>query len=101
MGAQGATSAAGATEVCQGDKVDVRGEPGTITYTAPDGYLVSSWCVKAGTTTEVHAVDPPAKTITISHSSGKGISHYSVTLVKAPEAKAPTAPTAKDVCEPA
>ena len=79
------TAPAAAADVCQGDvKVEVSGDKETITYTAPDGYLISSWCVKAGTTTEVHAVDPPAKTITISHTSGKGISHYSVTLVKAP-----------------
>jgi hypothetical protein len=101
LGAQ-ASPAAATSELCEGDvKVEVQGETNTITYTAPDGYLVSSWCVKSGTEAEVHDVDPPAKTITIAHSSGKGISHYSVTLVKAPEPKAPAAATAVDVCEPA
>lgn len=87
LGAQAATPAAATSEICAGDKVEVQGETKTITYTAPEGYLVSSWCVKAGTTTDVHELDPPVRTITISHSSGKGISHYSVTLVKAPEEK--------------
>ena len=57
--------------------------------------------MKAGTTIEVHEVDPPTATVTITHSSGKGVSHYSVVLVKAPEPKMPTAPTSSDVCEPA
>ena len=82
-------------------KVEIRGETKTVTYTAPAGYLVSGWCVKAGTTIEVHEVDPPTATVTITHSSGKGVSHYSVVLVKAPEPKMPTAPTSSDVCEPA
>ncbi|NPC41476.1 hypothetical protein [Nocardioides sp. zg-1230] len=101
LGAQAATPASATSEICAGDKVEVTGEKETITYTAPDGYLISSWCVKAGTRTEVHDIDPPVKTITISHSSGKGISHYSVTLVKAPTPVVPTAPTSSDVCEPA
>ncbi len=85
LGAQ-VSPAAATSELCDGDvKVEVQGETTTITYTAPDGYLVSSWCVKAGTEAEVHDVNPPAKTVTIAHSSGKGISHYSVTLVPVPE----------------
>ena len=100
LGAQ-ASPAAATSELCEGDVVEVQGEIKTIPYTAPDGYLVSSWCVKSGTEAEVHEVNPPAKTITIAHTSGKGISHYSVTLVKAPEPKAPAAATALDVCEPA
>ena len=106
IGAQAAAPAAGA-DVCPGEQVELTGETKTITYTAPEGYLVSGWCVKAGPTIEVHdAADGhghalPAKTVTITHSSGKGVSHYSVTLVKAPEPKQPTAPTSTDVCEPA
>ena len=103
IGAQAATPAAGA-DVCPGEQVEIRGETKTVTYTAPAGYLVSSWCVKAGTTIEVHDGTThalPTTTVTITHSSGKGVSHYSVTLVKAPEPKTPTAPTAVDVCEPA
>ena len=100
IGAQAATPAAGA-DVCPGEQVEIRGETKTVTYTAPAGYLVSGWCVKAGTTIEVHEVDPPTATVTITHSSGKGVSHYSVVLVKSPEPKMPTAPTSSDVCEPA
>lgn len=87
LGAQAATPAAGA-EVCPGQHIEPPDDTTkTVTYTAPDGYLVSSWCVKAGPTIEVHDVDPPAGTITITHTSGKDISHYSVVLVKAPEEK--------------
>ena len=52
IGAQAATPAAGA-DVCPGEQVEIRGETKTVTYTAPAGYLVSGWCVKAGTTIEV------------------------------------------------
>lgn len=58
----------------------------TFTFTAPDGFLVSSYCVKAGSLNqgngpEIFTVDPPAELITFGHSSGKEISHFSVILV--------------------
>lgn len=78
------------TQVCSGTHITPSGNQTSITYTAPEGMLVSAWCVKAGSTQqgngpEYHQVDPPAKTITITHASGKDISHYSVTLVPVPE----------------
>ena len=68
-------------------KVDVSGDHTTLTLTAPDGYLISGYCVKAGSANqglgpEYYAVDPPAASVEISHSSGKAISHYSYTLVE-------------------
>jgi len=81
---------AGATTegVCpdNGTKVNVDGEHESITVTAPEGKLIAGWCVKAGSIEqgdgpEFVVVDPPAAEVTITHSSGKDISHYTVTLV--------------------
>jgi hypothetical protein len=76
-------------QVCAGDKVDVGGEQLSIVVNAPEGYLISEYCVKAGSIEqgdgpEYVTVDPPASSVTISHSSGKAISHYSLTLVQIP-----------------
>jgi hypothetical protein len=76
-------------QVCAGDKVDVGGEQTSIVVNAPEGYLISEYCVKAGSAEqgdgpEYVTVDPPASSVTISHSSGKAISHYSLTLVQIP-----------------
>jgi hypothetical protein len=75
--------------VCAGDKEDVGGEQTSIVVSAPAGYLISQYCVKAGSIQqgdgpEYYPVNPPAPTVTISHSSGKAISHYSLTLVQIP-----------------
>lgn len=66
-------------------KIDVSGNDTTLTITAPDGFVVTGYCVKAGSAKqgngpESYVVDPPATSVVISHSSGKGISHYSYTL---------------------
>lgn len=92
LGAQ-AVSPAVASEVCAGEHLYPPNGVDTtsFTYTAPDGFLVSGWCVKSGTDPEYHdAADGhghvlPAKTVTIEHSTGKEVSHYSVTLVKVAE----------------
>lgn len=73
-------------QVCSGlssGKIDVSGSYKTITVTAPEGKRISRYCVKAGSINqdlgpEYVVVDPTAKSVTISHSSGKDISHYSV-----------------------
>ena len=67
-------------------KIDVSGSQASITVTAPDGKLISGYCVKAGSANqglgpEFYTVSPPAKSVTITHSSGKDISHYSLTFV--------------------
>jgi hypothetical protein len=67
-------------------KIDVSGDHTSLTLTAPDGKLISGYCVKAGSANqglgpEFVTVDPPQKTVTITHSSGKDISHYSLSYV--------------------
>ena len=101
LGAQ-ATPAA-ASEVCPGTHLSPPDNTTeSFTYTAPDGYLIAGWCVKAGPTAENHDLSgAPVASVTIAHSSGKEVSHYSVVLVKAPTPVAPAAATALDVCEPA
>lgn len=59
-----------------------------VTVTAPAGQLISGYCVKAGSAQqgngpEYVTIDPPATQVTITHSSGKDISHYVVSYVPA------------------
>lgn len=91
VGVGSATSAE--TGLCAaGDsgKIDVSGDNVTLTLTAPDGFVISGYCVKAGSVKqalgpESYVVDPPATSVVISHSSGKAISHYSYTLEESVE----------------
>ncbi|WP_285105823.1 hypothetical protein [Promicromonospora sp. MEB111] len=81
----------------KGGKVDVSGEHTTLVVTAPDGYLITGYCVKAGSANqglgpEDVVVDPPAAEVTISHSSGKAISHYTLITVKAEPTPEPSLP---------
>ncbi|WP_216648855.1 hypothetical protein [Agromyces agglutinans] len=67
-------------------KVDVTGDHKSIVVTAPDGKLIAEVCVKAGSANqgngpETTTYNPPVKSVTISHTSGKDISHYSVRYV--------------------
>jgi len=88
-------------QVCpEGDsgKIDVSGNHASLTLTAPEGKLISGYCVKAGSANqglgpEFYTVDPPAKSVTISHSSGKDISHYSLTFVDEQTPPTETTPT--------
>lgn len=91
------SAASSDTGVCaEGDsgKVDVYGEDATLTLTAPDGYVITSYCVKAGSAKqglgpETYTVDPPAQVVVISHSSGKAISHYSFTVAQGETTECP------------
>jgi hypothetical protein len=84
------SAASSDTGVCAGGdsgKVDVSGDHTTLTLTADDGYVITGYCVKAGSTKqglgpETYTVDPPAQEVVISHSSGKAISHYSYTVAE-------------------
>ena len=82
LGAQ--ASPAAASEVCPGTHLSPPDDTTeSFTYTAPDGYLIAGWCVKAGNTAENHDLsDAPVASVTIAHSSGKDVSHYSVVLVE-------------------
>jgi hypothetical protein len=66
-------------------KVDVpKGEePTSIEVTAESGYVIVGYCVKAGSDQQGDGpvevvVDPPTTSVTITHPSGKAISHYTV-----------------------
>jgi hypothetical protein len=79
-------------------QIDAGGTDASITITAPAGFLISGYCVKAGSAQqgngpEFVTVDPPQASVTITHSSGKGISHYSYTLVAAPTTTTTGGPT--------
>ena len=68
-------------------KIDVPGDQTSVTVTAPAGYLISGYCVKAGSVQGgtggpvFVVVDPPTKSVTITYPGGKAVSHYSVTYV--------------------
>jgi LPXTG-motif cell wall-anchored protein len=80
---------AGDGDVCaalDSGKIDTTGDPSSVTYPAPDGYLVEGYCVKAGSVHQGYgpvyvSVDPPQKTVTITYPDKDSISHYSVDLV--------------------
>lgn len=84
-GAMPASAAPPADLVCPGlssGKIDAQvGEDDTITLTAPDGFLISSVCLKSGPGFEIIPVNPPLAEVTVSTTSGKDISHFSYTLV--------------------
>jgi hypothetical protein len=66
-------------------KIELVDGPTQLTYTAPSGHHIKKWCVKAGSAEqgdgpEGHAGGLGVFEVTISHSSGKEISHYSVML---------------------
>jgi LPXTG-motif cell wall-anchored protein len=76
-------------------KVDVTGEQATLVVAAEPGYLITGYCVKAGSENngygpEYVKVDPPATEVTISHSSGKAISHYTLVTVEAGSTPSPS-----------
>jgi hypothetical protein len=64
-------------------KVEVSGEQTSVTITAPEGMVITGYCVKAGSSKQGDGpsfvtLEEPATTVTITHVSGKAISHYSV-----------------------
>lgn len=81
--------------VCVGlmsGKKDVDGDKKTITIEAPEGALIDRFCVKAGSVhqggdngPQYFDVEPPKATVTITHPTGKDISHYSFSWVLATE----------------
>jgi hypothetical protein len=97
--ASAAPVATGEEQVCAGDKVELSGEDESVVVTAPEGFLIAGYCVKAGSDNQGDGpvdvvVDPPMAKVTITHPSGKGISHYVLVLVPVPEpTPTPTEPT--------
>jgi LPXTG-motif cell wall-anchored protein len=78
-------------QVCDGldsGKEDLGDGNTTFEIFAPEGTLITGYCVKAGSENqedggpEYVTVDPPAESVVISHSTGKDISHYSFSWEK-------------------
>jgi hypothetical protein len=96
-------------EVCAGFdagtvKTDVVGAFKTLDLDATSGFLIDGYCVKAGSDrsgagAEWVPVDPPVKSVTISHSSGKDISHYSLRFVPVSTVNPVIAPDASFVTQ--
>ena len=64
-------------------KVDTTGDLRSVTVTAPEGYKIRRYCVKAGAAPASGGpvyvtVDPPRQTVTITHPTGKAVSHWSI-----------------------
>ncbi|MEF3404278.1 hypothetical protein [Agromyces sp. CCNWLW203] len=76
----------------------------SFTIEAPEGKLIAEVCVKAGSDNQGDGpvstkYDPPVASVTISHPSGKDISHYSVRYIDAPEVVTISVkPTSIDPC---
>jgi hypothetical protein len=71
------------------------GDATSLVITAPEGLVIVQVCVKAGSAQqgdgpEFINFDPGVTETTISHSTGKEISHYSVLYGPAPETTVPT-----------
>ncbi|MDQ2973491.1 MAG: hypothetical protein M3Q79_03360 [bacterium] len=66
-------------------KVDTNGNPESVTITAPEGFLIGGYCIKAGD--DLDFVDvPDAETVVITdQDDDKAVSHFSPFLVKIEE----------------
>lgn len=65
-------------------KVNVAGHPSTVTVTAPAGYLIDEYCVKAGSGSDaavIVLVQPPATEVVIDHPAKDYVSQYAIQLV--------------------
>jgi hypothetical protein len=101
IGTAGIVGAQGQADVCPDldtGKIDPPGEPTSVTITAPEGQVIVQVCIKAGSGQqeegpEFFTFDPGVTTITLSHSSGKAISHYSVEFADVPPPTTGAPPT--------
>lgn len=76
----GAAPATAVSDICPaGDsgKIDVSGDQESVTVYAPEGQVITAYCVKAGQWVEIVVVDPVTE-LTITPANGKDVSHYSV-----------------------
>lgn len=65
-------------------KVDNDAEGNTVHVTAPEGFLIDKYCVKAGTTKHLIAVDPASASVDIDHPEKDSVSHYQIHVIPAP-----------------
>jgi hypothetical protein len=73
-------------------------EANTLPYTAPDGFLVAEYCVKAGSANQGEGpvfvlVEPNAAFVVIDHPTVNSISHFMVRLVPEPVLPVPVGVT--------
>lgn len=79
-------------QVCAGldsGKHDVAGSQKTVTVTAPAGFVITDYCVKAGSVQQGNGphyvqLSEPVESVTFGHPSGKDVSHWSVSWQPAP-----------------
>lgn len=81
-------------EVCgplDSGKINTSGDPLSVTVTAPEGKVITGYCVKAGSDQSVpggavrYFNGPFSNTLTIVHPSGKAVSHYSLSYGDRPD----------------
>jgi hypothetical protein len=60
------------------DKIDTSGDPNSVFVSAPSGYLIDFYCVKAGTDTVIVYLDTPQPSLELTAPNGKDVSHFSV-----------------------
>lgn len=68
------------------DKVEgnfTDGDP-VLTVSAPEGFLIDMYCVKAGPTAVIVPVNPPAGTVTVDFPGIDSVSHFAIHLIAAP-----------------
>ena len=86
-------------QVCEdydSGKQDTTGDPTEVTVTAPEGQLISGYCVKAGSEKQGEGdggayfvkLDEPTASVTITYpwAGGRDISHYALVYIDAPTA---------------
>jgi hypothetical protein len=81
-------------------KTDTSGDPETVELVAPEGKLISAYCIKSGSEKQgegpkIVVLDEPVATLTIAYPTGgrcKSISHYAVAYVEAPKPQETTPP---------
>jgi hypothetical protein len=108
--ALGSVTAAAASDVCPSNdsgKIDTTGDPQSVVHTAPSGLQITGYCVQAGSHDqgdgpERVTLTTPVATLTIAHSSGEAVSHYSFSYAT-PVTKTATAPSTDCgiICGPA
>ena len=94
-----------APDVCDpldSGKIDTTGDPLTVTVTAPAGFLISGYCVKAGSAQsgggpEYITLGTPVASYTFGHSTGKAVSHYSVSYIPSATTTVPSSSLAAPV----
>lgn len=84
--------------VCEPRTEQVQADTPAVPVTAPEGQVITGWCVKAGSANqglglEEVVLPAPVTAATITHSSGKDVSHYVLRLSPAPTTTTPAPST--------